>query len=327
MKLSNTWYALILIASALLLRVAGPSANALQNEKDNQTHDDHPQEQSEPAQVQPPVLVPSPAYYAAILGELRTIIREELANDKQKHADRNDWDTPAFWVSVALAIVGAAYTIIAYRQLNAISVQSVIAAEMARAANKSADVAERQLSRTERPWISFEATKILGTKYIVDRIKRLHPTLQERPDSLTVEIIQISVQYRFNNSGRTPARLVGGDVQLICADPKSLPIEPFYRFIPTPASLLPPGNSAVNSLTVRIFPHTCVRLVRRVDSLILFGFVQYRDVIGEDYGPLHESRFRVECDFPGYDPAGGKFTLAGPFYFAFAGPDSYNRYT
>jgi hypothetical protein len=129
MKHSRTWFALILIASALLLSAAS-SADALQNERDNHTHNDHPQQQSETAQAQPPVLVPSPAYYAAILGELRAIVREEIAKDEQEHADRKDWNTPAFWVNVFIAIVGAAYTIVAYRQLNAIRRQAKIAQDM-----------------------------------------------------------------------------------------------------------------------------------------------------------------------------------------------------
>jgi hypothetical protein len=125
MKHSNTWFELILIASALLLSGVS-SANALQNERDNRTNHDHPQQQNEAAQVQPPVLVPSPAYYAAILGELRAIVREEIAKDEQEHTDRKNWNTPSFWVSLWLAFVGTAYTVVAYRQLSVIRTQSKI---------------------------------------------------------------------------------------------------------------------------------------------------------------------------------------------------------
>ena len=130
MKHSIIWFALILIASALLLSVAN---SATQNERNNRAHHEQPQRQSEPAQPQAPLLMPSPAYFAAILGELRAIVREEIANDKQEHIDRNDWDTPAFWVSIVLALVGAAYTVIAYRQLNAIGRQADIAERSLRA--------------------------------------------------------------------------------------------------------------------------------------------------------------------------------------------------
>jgi len=126
MKHSNTWFALILIASALLLSGAR-SANALQNERNDRNHQDQPRQHSEPTQVQPPVLVPSPAYYATILGELRAIVREEIAKDEQEHADRESWNSPTVWqfaVSIALAIVGAAYTVTAYRQLGVIRTQS-----------------------------------------------------------------------------------------------------------------------------------------------------------------------------------------------------------
>jgi hypothetical protein len=73
--------------------------------------------------------VPSPAYYAAILGELRAIVREEIAKDEQEHADRESWNPPMVWqfvVSIALAIVGAAYTVTAHRQLGVIRTQSKI---------------------------------------------------------------------------------------------------------------------------------------------------------------------------------------------------------
>jgi hypothetical protein len=340
MKHSSTWFALILIASALLLSAAKlGNANAqsalpsARNEQQSQTTD-RPTDTSYPT--------PAPAAPVPSLTVPETTPQTPDASAKPtnrwqqlyQHVWPPLWSTfsPPVWSNWGLIVVAAVAAYVGLMTLDAIRRSNRVAVRVARAANKSAnaarksaDVAERQLHRTERPWIAFEATKILGTKYIVDRIKRLHPMLQEKPDSLTVEIIQVSVQYRFDNCGRTPARLVGGDVQLICADPKSLPVEPIYRFISTPESLLPPGYSADNSLTVRLFPPAFEKFVRRQESLILFGFVQYRDVIGEDNGPLHESRFRMECEFPGYDI--GKSELVGPFYFAFAGADSYNRYT
>jgi hypothetical protein len=343
MKLSKPLCVLILIALALFLSGARHVSAASNNPrpKKHQEAADKKAQTAKPLQPEPSVpLRDFEAAQSALLDALRALHAEQEARDREKRADRE-----AFYanlISLGLLIVGIVYSRYAWKQWAAIKEQAKIAndalvenrkaadaaKDAAKAAMRNADVAEKQLHCTERPWIAFEPTKILGTKSIVDRIKRLHPSLQEPPDSPTVEIIQISVQYRFNNCGRTPARLVWGDVQLICADPKSLPSEPFYRFIPTPESLLPPGRSAINSLTVPLFPPAFEKFVRGRESLILIGFVQYRDVIGEADGPPHESRFRMECDFPGYDISGGKeVSFAGPFYFASAGNERYNRYT
>src|SRR4051794_10901023 len=113
MKLSKLSFASILIVSALFLSAAR-NANALKKERDNRRHENQADKQeqksaySEP-HAQPTLLVPSPAYYAAILGEFRALISEEVAKAEQDHADRKDWNTPAFWISVFLATVGAFY--------------------------------------------------------------------------------------------------------------------------------------------------------------------------------------------------------------------------
>ena len=70
----------------------------------------------------------SPAFHAAILGTLRAMISEEVAKQKQEHADHEDWSTKPFWIMFGLngllVIVGGAYTIVPYRQLSAIKAQA-----------------------------------------------------------------------------------------------------------------------------------------------------------------------------------------------------------
>jgi hypothetical protein len=324
MKLSNTWFALILIASALLLSAAR-SAN---DEPSSQQHAKKIEEPSrEYVASGDPVATPI-NQSAAEKGNGRSGGETYNYNGNFNYTPppsppESDWAVAGEIASVASAVLVAVFTALLWHVSRQQKELMKTAEETSR---RSVTIASLALN-AERPWIAFEVTKLQGTKSIVDRIKKLHPTLREPADSLIIEILQISVEYRVNNCGRTPARLVAGDIQFVCANRDSLnPQQPPYRPTKTPESLLPPGQSAINSLTVRLFPPMFEKFVRGRESLIVFGFIQYRDVIAED-GPLHESRFRMECDFPGYDPAGGEFTLAGPFYFAFAGPDSYNRYT
>jgi hypothetical protein len=84
----------------------------------------------------------------------------------------------------------------------------------------------------------------------------------------------------------------------------------------------------MNSLAVRLFPPRFEAFVRGREVLIIFGFVMYRDVITSGQEAEHESRFRMECHFPGYTVApNGEVVFDEPLYFAFMGPDAYNRCT
>jgi hypothetical protein len=121
MKHSNTWFASILIASALLLSgVKNLSAEQKRDEK----HQGETAEQREKSNAQQTILVPSPAYQAAILGALRSVVHEEVARQEQEHADYKRWNTPAFWFgTIGLLVVGAAYTFFAGWQLAVIRKQ------------------------------------------------------------------------------------------------------------------------------------------------------------------------------------------------------------
>jgi len=199
------------------------------------------------------------------------------------------------------------------------------------AAREAADTAERALVHAERAWLAFEVVDIQGGEDVRARIERLLPTLREPADSLTVDIIRMRIRYRFNNCGRTPARLIAGDIQFVCANPTRLNQEPVYQHTESmPESLMPPGLSAINSKTVNLYPPRFEQFVKNSENLIIFGYVRYRDVVGDPrQEPVtHETRFRMECRFPGYVRApDGKVVFAGPWYFQYAGPNAYNRYT
>jgi hypothetical protein len=199
------------------------------------------------------------------------------------------------------------------------------------AARNAADTAERALVHAERAWLAFEVVDMKGWEFVRQRIERLWPSLRETEDSPTLEIVRLRVHYRLDNCGRTPARLIAGDIQLICADPISLPGQPIYADSRAPESLLPPGLSATNSQSVNLYPPRFEQFAKGRESLIIFGYVRYRDVVAdpEKESVPHESRFRMECRFPQYarNSQTGKIAFDEPIYFQFAGPEAYNRYT
>ena len=120
---------------------------------------------------------------------------------------------------------------------------------------------------------------------------------------------------------------MSGSVQFVCADPNALPREPVYPLQAMPDSLLPQGYSPTNSLLVQLFPPQFRNFVTGRETLILFGFVQYGDIIGQGADSIHESRFRMECRFPGYISMPNGEIAPEPLYFTVAGPEAYNRYS
>jgi hypothetical protein len=129
-------FLLILIALALLLSAA--SAVASKDKRDDQKHQAKLSEENTVSHNQQAII--SPAFYAAILGELRAFINEEVAERKQQHADHEDWDTPMFWATVGLIVVGGGYVLVGLCQLAAIKGQ--------------ANIAAKTLVEQSRPWIS-----------------------------------------------------------------------------------------------------------------------------------------------------------------------------
>jgi hypothetical protein len=102
MKVLKPWLPLILIVSGLLL--SGAKSGALEQKWNNQKHSEESSQQNETTQNQEDV---SPAFYAAILGELRAIVSQEHAARVQQHADAKDGGM--FWATIGLIIVGFGY--------------------------------------------------------------------------------------------------------------------------------------------------------------------------------------------------------------------------
>jgi len=272
MKRSNTWFASILIVSALLPNVA-LSASALQNERDNRHHQQQTNEQSQKRPgAQPTLLVPSPAYYAAILGEFRALISEEVAKAEQEHADRKDWNTPAFWISVTLAGIGALYTFFAWRQWIAI--------------RRQGDIAETTLRETSRPWIAPAFAVISGLRFDPDGVR-------------------VAVRGVFTNTGSTPAIDARIEMRLIlCAESES-PIERQRELIEQTAEQWKQDDE----VGVTLFPNTPyvdqrglfvsqaeidrAATPNRKISPFVVGFVSYRFAF-VDSDKLHYTRSLME---------------------------------
>jgi hypothetical protein len=127
MKHSSTWFALILIASALLLR-AGQNVNAASIEPRPKPHQEKPNRNIQNAEPhQPESTVPLrnlDAAEAATLNALRALHAEQEARAKE-----NRTDDEAFYanlISLGLLVVGAVYSLLAWKQWAAIKEQARI---------------------------------------------------------------------------------------------------------------------------------------------------------------------------------------------------------
>jgi len=182
----------------------------------------------------------SPAFTAAILGELRAIVSEEVAKRKQDHTDHKDWNTKPFWITfaltAALVIVGAVYSFVAYLQWTAIREQSEVGRITARAAERSTEIAEQNLTQLERPWILIEPVELsnfLLTSLILAFVRFL-----------------FRLTYTMRNSGRTPAWIIGGIPRF---SPVIFPIPEvpeFGPFEPTLGAVLAPKRESTGSTTI-----------------------------------------------------------------------------
>ncbi|HUD10992.1 MAG TPA: hypothetical protein VMS08_01155 [Candidatus Saccharimonadia bacterium] len=163
---------LALSGAILLILFTKCSALAL-DQRENPNDYKQPHEDYGSVQNQQPV---SPAFFAAILGELRALVHEEVAKDHQEHADHNDWNTKPFWitfgVNVALFAVGAVYSAVAWRQLAAIK--------------RQADLQQIALQR-DRPFLSIEELTLVNFK----------------PQSDLTTITPLVIKFKLKNSGKT----------------------------------------------------------------------------------------------------------------------------
>jgi len=152
MKRLGPSLALILIGTALLLSGAN-NGHASNQKRNNNKHREHTTAQNAHTQE---VQAISPAFYAAILGELRTLVNQEVVKREQEHIDNKDWNTPMFWITVGLVGVGGGYIVVGLCQLAAIK--------------KQADIAERSLRIAQRAVIGIKGIHFELAKRPITRI-------------------------------------------------------------------------------------------------------------------------------------------------------------
>lgn len=194
MKHSSTWFALILIASALLLS-AGRNISAASHNPREKKHQEPANEAAQTAKpLEPEPSVPLRDFEAAqsaLLDALRALHAEQEARSKDQHPSYEPIYAPSVLIQFALLIVGFFYTLYARRQWAAIKTQARIANDAlienrkaADAAKQSADAAAQQIRFITRPKIEVYA------------------------DTLITQDTTVSAYYTVVNNGETPARVM-----------------------------------------------------------------------------------------------------------------------
>jgi len=280
MKHSNTWFALILIASVSPLSAASgavenavprSSPPAITKKRERQAADNQNVAAQQPAA--------SPSRPSA------QPCQPTGSNNKQLAKESWWWPPlPSSWV---LILVTGAYAVISFYTLGAIAEQAAIARD--------------ELEKLERPWIMA-----LPTRFEI---------VPSSGNALTTRWIKFA--YSVQNTGRSPAWIIGGGGKAIKIAKDSLPDTPDYGPLGRGYGLTPtPPNDKGREewAQLKFSGEEFQALVNGKLNFVIFGFMNYRDAVAGKI--LLETRFCI-CLEPGPNGLG----------MAFCGPDSYNRYT
>jgi hypothetical protein len=292
MKRPTTWYALILIALALLLRGArnvraesNPSPLPIRTQQQPTAH------QIPAAQTLPATVSENPLASRATTSDQKTIQSPEQSTRRRLFGLlwQINWSN---WGLVAAAIWAGC---IAIRTLSAIKVQS--------------DFATHTLTNLERPWISIPSAQgvWLGA------------------DPQGYEIFEI--RFEIANSGRSPAMVISTlRATRFTEDIGSLSPQPRYPLpeIGTGRGTIGVSDKNHSDFAVKFRQEDAQKILDGDATLIFFGQILYRAPWETDKDAPHETRF---CLF--YGPP-RRFRVPGtehPGEFHFAGPEAYNRWT
>jgi hypothetical protein len=157
MKHSNTWFALILIASALLLSAGknagaqSPSATAPSKPPTIQSHEPTPEAHSDVNKGNPPQVIESP-FESEIAESLRAMEGiQKTARDEDKSNEQRWWPPSASW---AVVYVTVAYVFVAIFQWRSIKRQADLA-------DRSAKISQEMLDK-DRPVIIITEYELTG---------------------------------------------------------------------------------------------------------------------------------------------------------------------
>jgi hypothetical protein len=292
MKHSNTWFALILIASALLLSAANvaraaknPKSPAAQNSQEASAQQQESQAKETPAptaesSISAPPAQPSP-----------TVQSSDTSTNPQSW---NDW----FWQNFAallLAVLAIWAGLIGLRTLDAIREQ--------------AQIARDGIGKLERPWIFVQLEKLefianKGGDYV------------------------ICVYIRRRNVGRSPAWTFGGRIATKkVTDFEKLPRLPDYFAEGTMSLPAPVAQSEELSIhEERLFLNEAewVDFAKGKLTPTVLGEINYRDNLSPDD---HTTRYCICLVHPMKDPfPNAPVIVTSPVWF-FGGPKEYNLFT
>jgi hypothetical protein len=202
MKHSSTWFASILIASALLLNV-GRNVSAASDQTRPNKHQKSAHEEAQTAKpLQPEPSVPLRDFEAAqtaALDALSALHAEQEVRAKEQHASYEPIYAPSVLIQFALLVVGVFYTLYAKRQWASIQEQARIANESLTQNRIAANAA-----KTAAEAAKLQAEAAMKTFQIAVRAKiNVHPTVALESE----EDQTLLVFFEVFNQGQTAAKV------------------------------------------------------------------------------------------------------------------------
>jgi hypothetical protein len=194
------WLRKSLLSILVVFTLLHGLANASQQKRLDDQHQAKASKQADDTQNKQPIVAPPAAYYARIFDSLRVIADEQAAKRKQDRADHEDWNTPPFWVSCALVVVGVAYTVFAGKQWVSIKEQARIANDALIETKTSAHAAIQAAEAAQESAKSARRALNANRPYLM----AINESLQNF-GAAPAKDTKIQVAFMFKNCGKSPA--------------------------------------------------------------------------------------------------------------------------
>jgi hypothetical protein len=311
MKHSNTWFASILIASALLLS-GGSGANAQSpnpRNVQNQVGQAQPNETNTQKQKSEPSITPAANIPAASHQEVSPQKDQHQADGYLKEAGR--WIVSIWTVEYTIAAATIVYSFFAILQWFALKKtvdetqgllvtanrQAIAAQESAEAAKqqtetltatliatqqtadaatKSADTGEKARVGAERPHLIVQDFKMEGFKERMEEEKKSLAALPEIQKLTMPRTLRVT--FTIKNYGKSPAFLTQTLIRFAMVN--QIPIPFNYGPLPKPARgwILPPSEDRIGERFLeggQLTEQNRMLVVEGKKHLVVFGFVRY----------------------------------------------------